>query len=229
MNLTKISEAVQSKTPPIGLLAKVVKNGDVLVKGLIVNGLTDLAMFVNVSENANFNTFQITQTTELILEDFKHLKIEDFKLFFNKVKKGHYGKLFNRLDGQVVLEQLHVYCHERVLEAEQINFRTHSEHKSDKINSNEVNAEGQKKVISILSEAIKSSEAVKNENQKQIREKSEQEKLIQRFYHQFTKICMKRSYDDSYRFIFMYGKVINANEYVEYKLNQIQTIKKQKK
>lgn len=186
-------------------------------------------MFVNVSENSNFNTIQITQTTELILEDFKHLKIEDFKLFFNKIKKGHYGKLFNRLDGQVILEQLHVYCHERSLEAEQINFRTHSEQKSGKINSNEINAEGQKKVISILSEAIKSSEVIKNGNQKHIREKSEQEKLIQRFYHQFTKICLKRNYDDCYRFIFMYGKVINANEYVEFKLKQMEKIKKIKR
>lgn len=223
MNLTKISEAIQSKTPPIGLLTNVIKNGDILVKGLIVNGLTDLAMFVNVSENSNFNTLQITQTTELILEDFKHLKIEDFKLFFNKIKKGHYGKLFNRLDGQIVLEQLHVYCHERVLEAEQINFKTHSEQKSGKIDSNQVNPEGQKKVISILSEIVKTAEIPKAE--KVVREKTEIEKLIQRFYTQFTKICLKRPYDDSYRFIFMYGKVINANEYVEYKIKQAQKLK----
>jgi hypothetical protein len=218
LQLTQVSEAIHSKTPPIGLLTKAINNGDVLVKGLIVNGLTDLALFVNVGENSNFSTNQIAQTTELILEDFKHLKIEDFKLFFNKVKKGHYGKLFNRLDGQVILEQLHVYSNERAAEAEQINFKAHSQHKSEVFNQNEINPDGQKKVLEILKDAIKKPEQIKPEKKERV--KSTYEILIQRFYRQFTKIALKRNYDDSYRFIFMYGKVINANEYVEIKIKQ---------
>lgn len=200
------------------------KNGDLLVKGLIVQALTDIAMFVNVGENNNFNTLQITQTTELILEDFKFLKLEDFKLFFNKMKKGHYGKLFNRLDGQVVLEQLHVYCHERSLEAEQINFKAHSEHKSGKVNLSEVNKEGQKKVIEILSEALKSVEVLKVE--KKPREKNANEKLIQRFITQFQKIAIKRGLNNDTKYIFMYAKTITCEEYLYIKVKQCERVMK---
>ncbi len=61
---------------------------------------------------------QVKQTVELIIEDYKHLKPEDFKACFNNAKKGHYGKLFDRLDGQIIMQWLCEYDNERDSEIE---------------------------------------------------------------------------------------------------------------
>jgi len=57
---------------------------------------------------------QNVQTVDLIINDewLSRLKLDDFKLCFNMVKKGDYGQVY-RIDGNVILTWLNRYEHER--------------------------------------------------------------------------------------------------------------------
>jgi len=55
---------------------------------------------------------QIAQTIDLILEDFAVYKPDYFILCFNKAKKGHFGKQFDRVDGAVIFEWLNQFDYE---------------------------------------------------------------------------------------------------------------------
>lgn len=57
---------------------------------------------------------QLVQTIQLIIEDFYYFNIEDFKLCFNNAKRGKYGKVYDRIDGNIIYEWLQKYSEERV-------------------------------------------------------------------------------------------------------------------
>lgn len=61
---------------------------------------------------------QVKQTVLMIVEEYHYFKPEDFKLCFKKAMKGHYGKLYDRIDGPVIFEWLNQYDFERTQEVE---------------------------------------------------------------------------------------------------------------
>lgn len=213
-----IKEALASPTPSLGMFSKIINNGDDIVIALITETLTDLNSFFNLPDNGYMTPSQIQETAKMIFKDYNALKIEDIRVCFGNGKKGHYGQLYARIDGQIIMMWLSQYSTDRTNEYLRIRDFNEKQALNKKIAPEEINPEGQKKVIEMLKEAIKPVEVPKAE--KPVREKTQTEKLIQRFYRQFTKIALHRNYDDSYRFIFQYGRVINANEYVEIKLKQ---------
>ena len=73
--------------------------------------IIDVVMFFNVGKIMNDN--QAAQTADLIIEEYYFLKPDDFKLCFNRAKKGLYGKVYDRIDGAVILEWLGRYEKER--------------------------------------------------------------------------------------------------------------------
>lgn len=222
-----ITQAIASKTPPLGILKSIVNNGDVMVKALIVHAISDLNKFLNFQ---NIMTIpQIGETADMIISDFNALKIEDVRACFNNGKKGHYGQLYGRIDGQIIMLWLSQYSTDRTNEFLRIKDHNEKEALKKKIDPAEINPEGQRKVIELLKSVIKPVDEKKAE--KPVREKSIYEKSIQRFYRQFTKICLYgkgRALDEAYRFIFMYGREMNATEYVEFKIGQQERIMKDK-
>ncbi len=191
--------------------------------------LTDL-LFVAISETSvyfnvgkNMTPQQINTTIDLILNDTValNLSFEDYKVMFEFAKKGAYGVTFDRVDGQIIFSWIYQYSTDRTNEFLRIKDFNEKQALNVPLNKFDINIEGQKKVVEALKSAITSTGLIVKE--KPVREKSTYEKLIQRFHLQFTKIVCgnnKRSLDDSYRFIFMYGREMNANEYVEFKLMQ---------
>lgn len=87
------------------------QHGEGTVKAFLVLAIGDLLEFFSVGNTMGDQ--QIVQTVVFILEDHRHLTIEDFKVFFNNCKKGLYGTTYNRIDGQVILEWLGKYENER--------------------------------------------------------------------------------------------------------------------
>lgn len=212
-----MNQAIASKTPVFGMLRKLISNGDIFVKALIVHAITDLNKFLNFQNIMTVS--QIAETSEMILSDFNYLKIEDIRVCFGNGKRGHYGQLFARIDGQIIMLWLAQYSTDRT--NEYLRIKDFNEKKALKQINRRDEMLFQKPVLEAMKAAIKQIDEVVKE--KPIREKSSYEKLIQRFYLQFTKIVTgknKRSLDESYRFIFMYGRSIDANEYVEFKISQ---------
>jgi hypothetical protein len=75
--------------------------------------IEDLVNFFSVK--MTMDARQIQQTVALLREEYYHFTIEDLKLCFNNAKKGHYGKLYDRIDGAVILDWLYEYDKQRTL------------------------------------------------------------------------------------------------------------------
>lgn len=85
--------------------------------------IIDLVQFFSLGKN--MSDAQIKSTVQLIIMDYAHLKPEDFKLCFNKAKRGEYGKVYDRLDGQVILMWLEEYSNYRADTSEGMNISVH--------------------------------------------------------------------------------------------------------
>lgn len=71
----------------------------------------DAALFFNVGKN--MNPEQVKQTSFMIMEEYNSLKPDDLKMCFTNAKKGLYGKVYDRIDGAVVLGWLETHFNER--------------------------------------------------------------------------------------------------------------------
>ena len=117
---TTIREVFASPVPSLAICRK--ELGEMHAKAILVMILTDTALFFNTGQNMNQD--QIAQLTELILDDYFYLKIDDLKLCFKNAMKGRYGQIF-RIDGSVILSWLEKYTDERFVEADNVSYQQH--------------------------------------------------------------------------------------------------------
>lgn len=122
-----IEAAITSPDLPISLLKR--EAGEVYTKALLVKLLADLVKFFNVGKSMNSD--QVAQTVDLLLQEFYFLKLEDFKVFFNRLKSGHYGQLYDVLDGSIIMTRLREYCSERIQKAEDMLIEKHEQLKAE--------------------------------------------------------------------------------------------------
>jgi len=109
------------------------------LRAFLVLVIVDLVEFFSVSNS--MNNQQIIQTADLIAEEYYYMKPEDFKLCFNKAKKGKLGtgQVYNRIDGAVIFKWLEEYAQERADQAtnqylvkhDEIKGQIHMERKSE--------------------------------------------------------------------------------------------------
>lgn len=110
-------EALSSNTPAIAALKK--ECGAPVAYAIMVKLIKNLVTFFNVGKS--MNDAQVAETVELVFKEYYFLNIADFKVCFDGMKLGKYldgGKLFDRLDGQIILGALSEYCEERSNTAE---------------------------------------------------------------------------------------------------------------
>jgi len=74
---------------------------------------------------------QIADLSDIIIEEYYYLKIDDFKLCFNNGKKGMYGDVY-RVDGGVLLSWIERYRKERIKAADDDNYNKHQSTKDEK-------------------------------------------------------------------------------------------------
>ena len=105
-----VDDALKSITPALSVFRK--EYGEQPLQAILVIILTDLIKFFNVGKSMGQE--QLVQTIQLIIEDFYYFNIEDFKLCFNNAKRGKYGKIYDRIDGNVIYGWIESYANERV-------------------------------------------------------------------------------------------------------------------
>ncbi len=76
------------------------------------------------------NANQVLTTSEIILDNYGYLKVDDFKLCFNQAKRGIYGQIY-RIDGNVILSWIEQYVNERINRADEISYSKHLSMKAD--------------------------------------------------------------------------------------------------
>jgi hypothetical protein len=239
INPLTVRDAIQSSSPALGFF---VQDSPIKAAAILSLLIIDLVKFFNVGKTMNDQ--QVAQTIDLILQDqnLRSLKPDDFKLCFNRIKRAEYGKAYDRIDGQNILECLYLYLHERVTECEEMSFKAHQLIKDGKMAKTD--PEGQKKVLDALKQALKDAdkapkmkvdkiefdgkkykvtkstviegEQVVPVNPSIPKNKGAREKFIQYCFQTFNGWYRKRGFDKgNIRFIKYGDKVLSEVEYVE--------------
>lgn len=126
MQVGSIQQALQSKGSTLVTLKK--QHGEAVAAAILVKIVAQLIAFFNVGKS--MNDMQLAETVKLIMQQYYFLKLEDLKLCFDGMKCGKYidgGRLFDRLDGQIILLALQQYTEERMAIAEQLNADKHKQ------------------------------------------------------------------------------------------------------
>lgn len=78
---------------------------------MLVAWISNLQRFLNVS--AKMDAAQMYETCRMILDDFWALNCADVNLVMSRAKRGFYGQLFGRIDGQIIYQWFAEYFEER--------------------------------------------------------------------------------------------------------------------
>jgi hypothetical protein len=123
---TSIREVFKSQVPSLALCRK--EFGEMHAKAILVMIITDVALLFNTGQN--LNQTQIANLTEIILEDYYYLKVDDFKLCFKNAMKGLYGPVY-RMDVSIILSWIEKYAQERFAEADNVSYQQHMSSKGE--------------------------------------------------------------------------------------------------
>ena len=109
--INEIEQAIKSGTPS---LAKINKQfGEDFLLAYIEGWIVNLREFLNVGRN--MTDTQTQETALLIMEQYYNITVAEINLIFKKAKIGHFGQIYDRLDGQVILSWFDIYyknrCH----------------------------------------------------------------------------------------------------------------------
>lgn len=151
--------------------------GEETVLGFLKLHILDLRVFLNIGKS--MTDAQTEQTALLILDEFPVLTIADIKLFFTKIKKGHYGQIYDRLDGQLLLIWIAKYFEERCDTAELETQKQSEEHKKQStaiLSRDEVRKVYEKMQAGTYIEPKKTVDEEKEKNDKYLKVKAEYEK-----------------------------------------------------
>lgn len=122
-----IQDALKSEGKALAVHRKETSEEHVLAALVVMIDKT--VKFFSVGKTMNGE--QVAETARLILKEFYYLKFEDLVIFFDRLKTGFYGQIFDRIDGNVILVNLRQYSEERFFEAEKITLERHKEIKSE--------------------------------------------------------------------------------------------------
>ena len=112
-------DVFNAPSPSVAYLAKAYD--DVFVNALMYTWFEEFVSFY--STNGTMSPLQIRATIDLVREEYPHYKPEDFKLFFKMAWKGYFGKVYGRIDGEVIMDWLRQYDIRRDTEAQNESIR----------------------------------------------------------------------------------------------------------
>lgn len=156
------NDVIKSDSPSLALMKK--EYGDVHTKAILTIILVDVIKFFNVGKS--MSNVQVAQTIELIQQEYWMLKPEDFKLCFNNAKKGMYGQIYDRIDGQLILSWIQKHIENRFLFSESESMRKHDKLKKETESMRQSQLETDKKKSQEL-QRIAVEQYINNQKQKQ--------------------------------------------------------------
>lgn len=104
---------------------------DLAIQALTNIMIDDVAKFINVGKTMNGS--QLKETVGIVVRKYKYYKPEDFKSCFERIKEGYYGQMYDRFDGQIILQCLEKYDVGRCTEIEGLHAKINSDLKSNPV------------------------------------------------------------------------------------------------
>ncbi len=112
---------VKSNSPTLAVIKN--KTSLTSVRALISLAICEVCDFFNVGKN--MNDTQVALTADLIVENFWYLKLEEIKYCFRRAMRRE--RLYDRLDGNIILGWLQAYDDERTEEAMRVSEQMEAE------------------------------------------------------------------------------------------------------
>ena len=204
INPKSIQDIVASQNPSIVKLIN--ENGEPIIKALMVDLIADIISFFSLGKS--MNATQVTQTVDLILEEYCQYKFDDWKLCFKMAKLGKFGTVYDRIDGNVIFQWFDQYLEIRFNEFEAIRA------KENRILNEPVKADPTPMPDYIKELMVKKS--VKNEIERSP-VLSEQQVLINSWIKEFDKLWESQGSESGKRFIQFEGQRIDIAEFLNIK------------
>ncbi|UVQ95081.1 hypothetical protein NXW23_11670 [Bacteroides caccae] len=126
-----IEDVFLSSEPAIGTITRIL--GETKSRAAVVLLLADALEFFNATET--MSDVQVAITVDLIMEEYPYFKMDDLKLCFKNAMKMKYGRIYNRIDGQVIMSWLREYNKERCTAADTQSWNEHKSHIEDELKS----------------------------------------------------------------------------------------------
>lgn len=132
-SITRIESAINSQ--PIKIQIRRYGKGSVATQ--LASMILEVASYFNIGKNINED--QAAETASLLIEKYPVETLEDFAICFKKAKTGEYGKVYDRLDGQIIFEWFASYLdekyriRERLIEEEKKRIAEENQRKVDEI------------------------------------------------------------------------------------------------
>ena len=104
-----LQQAISMDMPSLAIINK--QFGDDFIQAYIEGWIVNLREFLNIGRK--MTDAQTQDTAILIIDQFYNITIADVDLIFKKVKLGHFGQIYDRLDGQVILSWFNDYYGKR--------------------------------------------------------------------------------------------------------------------
>lgn len=155
-----ISDVLRS---PAGSISHLIhERGSVEVKAMLVDQIVNLTKFFNFSRTMDIH--QVSETADLIIDQYPIYTPEDFILCFKNIKVLKYGKFYEGIDGSKILEMIRAY--DLVRDEEIFEFRRieASRHKNDLRTMPDEVAEIAKTVLGKLGQPVVENRLGKNED-----------------------------------------------------------------
>lgn len=99
---------------------------------LLVRLITNTCQFFNVQANMDNN--QITMTASTIIDDYGGENVDDVVLALKMARSGAFGKLYGRLDGEIIIGWIALYLDRKYEEVE----KQHHNRKHEAVNMAEI-------------------------------------------------------------------------------------------
>jgi len=163
---------LQGRTP--SLIGMAVYDNPQSVIDILEAHITAACSFFNVA--GNMSNSQIEETAYLLFDAYRHLRIDDVVLCLKWAKAGRYGKVYDRMDGNIILSWFAAYFAERQDAIEAARINAHQRRKDAERKNNDWTPEGIAAFKKILDALTVSQEAHKVETQKKKEEAAMAEK-----------------------------------------------------
>lgn len=166
---------------------------------------------------------QVIDASHILYDEFSHLKINDVVLCFNKIKRGHYGTLYDRLDVHVIMEKMRLFEADQTEQIEHFRQRENNELKrlerslplfTGETAPNEIALEHIKKIRASLEKP-----KTQQSKQKIVRTTDADISSWIKKFNKLTDHCNGK------RYVFRYGKMHDITEFLNHKQYQKSLLK----
>ena len=208
LELTSVEQILKSDSPSFNLIRNQ-PNGEAISQAMISKLLIDFITFLNIGKT--MSEVQIVETVKLIIEDYSALKPDDFVLFFSRAKRGYYGKIYDRMDGQIIFEWLEQFMFERDQEIERLR-------KNEQVR--------REKELLFVNESVGMPEYFKPLLEKKVIEDSkkpliqtDEQKQINGWIKEFDELWELQGSESGKRFVTIESKKMDVGEWLIYRAN----------